>query len=100
MTGTTAEQVRPHTELRRRHLAVALTVGVALGSVATLGLSGGADAPATDAPGALQPDVVADRVATTTGTEQYVGWYTRPIEGAAAWKSATRQYVDWYLRDH
>ena len=96
MTGTTAQRrLGTTTTMRALQLALALTFGAALGSIATLQLIDRADAPA-----AIVPDVVAPEAGatTTTATEQYVGWYTRPAEGAAAWEAATRQYVDWYTR--
>lgn len=94
MTGTTAQRLGPTNGMRALQLALALTIGAAIGSVVTIQLI---DRP--DAPAAIVPDVVApERGATTTATEQYVSWYTRAPEGAAAWERETSQYVDWYTR--
>jgi hypothetical protein len=94
MTGATAQRIGPTNTVRALQLALALTVGVAIGSIGTLQLIETADAPA-----AVVPDVVRpDSAATTTATEQYVDWYTRAAEGAGAWERETSQYVDWYTR--
>ena len=80
--------------MRALQLALALTVGAAIGSIATIQLI---DRPET--PAAIAPDVGgSETIATTTATEQYVSWYTRPAEGASAWERETSQYVDWYTR--
>lgn len=94
MTGTTARPAGPAMTIRAAQLALALAVGAGIGSVATVQLIDQADVPA-----ALVPEVVAPQSrATTTATEQYVGWYTRPAEGASAWERETYQYVDQYYR--
>ena len=94
MTGTTAQRVGPTNSIRALQLALALAVGAAIGSVATIQFI---DRPQT--PAAIVPDVAGpERAATTTATEQYVGWYIRAPEGAAAWERETSQYVDWYTR--
>ena len=96
MTGTTAQRLGPTNSMRALQLALALTIGAAIGSVATIQLI---DRPETPAPAAIVPDVGgSETVATTTATEQYVGWYTRAPEGARAWELETSQYVDWYTR--
>jgi hypothetical protein len=95
MTGTTAQRrMGSTTAMRALQLALALTVGAVLGSIATIQLIDRADAPAAIVPEAVTPETTV----TTTATEQYVGWFTRPAEGAAAWEAATRQYVDWFTR--
>lgn len=94
MTGTTAQRMGPTNSMRALQLALALAVGAAIGSVATVQFIDGRDRPAAIVPDAIAPDGLA----TTTGTEQYVGWYTRPAEGASAWERETSQYVDWYTR--
>lgn len=99
MTGTTAHGTRPIDTVRAAQLALALAIGATFGSIATIQFVGSVDGPAAVAPNeAAQQNVAGDRLATTTAAEQYVGWYIRPAEGAAAWERATRQYVDWYTR--
>ena len=98
MTGTTALPVRTDRLSGAIRLAVALAVGASIGSIATLQVIGQSGPPAAAAPAVVDAGVAAVHRATTTATEQYVGWYMRESDGAASWLRESRQYTDWYLR--
>jgi hypothetical protein len=104
VTATTAYPQSTAHGFGTRHLILTALLGAAIGSGATLL--------------ALRPDVAAAPVApatstsgaSTTASEQYRAWYTRPSSGAIAapgpgsvpdargTTTAGEQYLGWYLR--
>jgi hypothetical protein len=86
----------------RLQLAGALAAGIAIGSVAGAQLTdeqpAGAGSVTQAAPAVQAPAVAAPDQATTSASEQYQSWYTRPAEHRAS-TTAGEQYRAWYTAE-